>query len=96
MLDIQDKTSLLEKIMAHFGWYKVKMVEFPVTRVETNISLVHEVALTDQEIQDAIDKIKQERSSEQEHQERNSSRQTTKTSRSNSPKRTTNIQKKGI
>ena len=96
MLDIQDKTPLLEKIMAHFGWYKVKMVEFPVTRVETNISLVHEVALTDQEIQNGIDKIKQERSSEQEHQERNRSRQATKTSRSNSSKRTTNIQKKGI
>ena len=89
MLDIQDKTPLLEKIMAHFGWYKVKMVEFPVTRVETNISLVHEVALTDQEIQDAINKIKQERSSEQEHQTRNQVRTATQKSNSNSPKRTT-------
>ena len=96
MLDIQDKTPLLEKIMAHFGWYKVKMIEFPVTRVETNISLVHEVNLSDEEIENAINQIKQERSGEQEHQERNRSRQATKTSRSNSPKRTTNIQKKGI
>ena len=96
MIDIKDNTPLIEKIMAHFGWYKVKMVEFPVTRVETNISLVHEVNLSDEEIENAIDKIKQERSSEQEHQERNRIRQATKTSRSNSPKRTTNIQKKGI
>ena len=37
MIDIVDKKSLIEKIMAHFGWYKVKMVEFPATRIETNI-----------------------------------------------------------
>ena len=37
MIDIVDKKSLIEKIMGHFGWYKVKMVEFPVTRVETNL-----------------------------------------------------------
>jgi len=36
MIDIMDKKSLIEKIMAHFGWYKCKMVEFPVTRMETN------------------------------------------------------------
>jgi hypothetical protein len=36
MIDIVDKKSLIEKIMAHFGWYKCKMVEFPVTRMETN------------------------------------------------------------
>jgi hypothetical protein len=23
--------------MAHFGWYKCKMVEFPAVRIETNI-----------------------------------------------------------
>jgi hypothetical protein len=37
MIDIQDNQTLLEKIMAHFGWYKCKMVEFPATRIETNI-----------------------------------------------------------
>jgi len=37
MIDIQDKQTLVEKIMAHFGWYKCKMVEFPATRIETNI-----------------------------------------------------------
>jgi hypothetical protein len=37
MIDIVDKKSLIEKIMGHFGWYKVKMVEFPATRIETNI-----------------------------------------------------------
>ncbi len=36
-MDIKDETPLIEKIMAHFGWYKVKMVEFPATRIETNI-----------------------------------------------------------
>jgi len=92
---IKDDTSLIEKIMAHFGWFKIKMVEFPVTRVETSVNLIHEVNLTDEEIQDAVNQIKQETSSEQEHPKRNSSRQAPKTSRSNSPKRTTNIQKKG-
>ena len=95
MIDIKDNTLLIEKIMAHFGWYKVKMVEFPVTRVETNISLVHEVNLSDKEIEDAINQIKQERSSQQEHQKRSRSRQTTKTSSSNSPKRTTRSKKEG-
>lgn len=93
---IKDDTSLIEKIMAHFGWFKIKMVEFPVTKVETNINLVHEINLTEKEIQDAINQIKQERNSKQEHQEGNNSRQAPKTSRSNSPRRTTNIQKKGI
>jgi len=37
MIDIQDDQTLVEKIMAHFGWYKCKMVEFPATRIETNI-----------------------------------------------------------
>jgi hypothetical protein len=37
MIDIQNNQTLLEKIMAHFGWYKCKMVEFPATRIETNI-----------------------------------------------------------
>ena len=95
MIDIKDNTPLIEKIMAHFGWYKVKMVEFPVTRVETNISLVHEVNLSDKEIEDAINQIKQERSNQQEHQKRSRSRQTTKTSSSNSPKRTTRSKKEG-
>jgi len=37
MIDIQDNQTLVEKIMAHFGWYKCKMVEFPTVRIETNI-----------------------------------------------------------
>jgi len=37
MIDIKDDQTLVEKIMAHFGWYKCKMVEFPATRIETNI-----------------------------------------------------------
>ena len=95
MIDIKDNTPLIEKIMAHFGWYKVKMVEFPVTRVETNISLVHEVNLSDKEIEDAINQIKQETSSQQEHSARNQVRQTTKTSSSNRPIRQTSSRKKG-
>ena len=91
MIDIKDNTPLIEKIMAHFGWYKVKMVEFPID--EVNIQFIQK--LTEKEIEDAINQIKQERSSQQEHQKRSRSRQTTKTSSSNSLKRTTNIQKKG-
>ena len=88
-MDIKDETPLIEKIMAHFGWYKVKMVEFPVTKVETNINLIHEVALTQEEITNATNKIEQERSRQQKHQTRNQVRTATQKSNSNSPKRTT-------
>ena len=91
MIDIKDNTPLIEKIMAHFGWYKVKMVEFPID--EVNIQFIQK--LTEKDIEDAINQIKQEKSSQQEHQKRSRSRQTPKTSSSNSLKRTTNIQKKG-
>jgi hypothetical protein len=32
--DPQD--TLIEKIMAHFGWYKVKKVELPIENLEIN------------------------------------------------------------
>jgi len=32
--DSQD--TLIEKIMAHFGWYKVKKVELPIENLEIN------------------------------------------------------------
>ena len=94
MIDIKDNTPLIEKIMAHFGWYKVKMIEFPVTRVETNISLVHEVNLSDKEIEDAINQKQVAKSSRQEYRSRNQSRQTPKTSSSNRPIRQTSSRKK--
>ena len=36
-IDIYDSSeTLIEKIMAHFGWYKVKKVELPVENLEIN------------------------------------------------------------
>ena len=70
MIDIKDNTPLIEKIMAHFGWYKVKMVEFPID--EVNIQFIQK--LTEKDIEDAINQIKQERSSQQEHQKRSRGR----------------------
>jgi len=36
-VDIHDPAeSLIEKIMAHFGWYKVMKVELPVENLEVN------------------------------------------------------------
>jgi len=36
-IDIHDpQDTLIEKIMAHFGWYKVKKVELPVENLEIN------------------------------------------------------------
>jgi hypothetical protein len=32
--DIVDGTSLIQKIMAHFGWYKTKMVDLKVDNLE--------------------------------------------------------------
>jgi hypothetical protein len=35
-IDIVDETPLIEKIMAHFGWYKVKKVDLAVENLEIN------------------------------------------------------------
>ena len=40
MIDIVDKKSLIEKIMAHFGWYKVKNVELPIENLEINHTFI--------------------------------------------------------
>ena len=91
MIDIKDNTPLIEKIMAHFGWYKVKMVEFPID--EVNIQFIQK--LTEKDIENAINQVKQETSSQQEHSARNQVRQTPKTSSSNRPIRQTSSRKKG-
>ena len=95
MIDIKDGTKLIDKIMAHFGWYKVKMVEFPVNNLEIthHFTLEPQFNLTDEEIQNALNKIKEQRSSQQEHQEGNRSRKTTKAGSSNSIKRSTRSKK---
>jgi hypothetical protein len=46
-LEICDKTPLIEKIMAHFGWYKVKKVELPVENLEINHIFVMKDIKTD-------------------------------------------------
>ena len=95
MIDIKDGTKLIDKIMAHFGWYKVKMVEFPVSNYEVNhhFTVEPQINFTDEEIQNALNKIKEQRSSQQEHQEGNRSRKTTKAGSSNSIKRSTRSKK---
>lgn len=92
MFDFKDNTPLIEKIMAHFGWYKVKMVEFPIS--EVNIQLVNNVIADTKDIENAINQIKQEGSGQQKYQTRNRARKTSTSSSSNSPKRTTRSQKK--
>jgi hypothetical protein len=39
-IEICDKTPLIEKIMGHFGWYKVKKLELPVENLEINHTFV--------------------------------------------------------
>lgn len=39
-IDIVDGTPLFEKIMAHFGWYKAKKVDFQVEKMETNYTFI--------------------------------------------------------
>ena len=37
-VDIQDGTTLIEKLMAHFGWYKVQMTEMKCDNLEVTYS----------------------------------------------------------
>jgi hypothetical protein len=39
-IEICDKTPLIEKIMGHFGWYKVKKLELPVESLEIKHTFV--------------------------------------------------------
>jgi len=39
-IEIFDQTSLIEKIMGHFGWYKVKKVELPIENLEINHTFI--------------------------------------------------------
>ena len=95
MIDIITGQSLFEKIMAHFGWYKTKMVEFPVSNLEIthHFTLEPQINFTDEEIQNAINQVSELKKRRQEHQEGNGRRKATKTGSSNSPKRTTRSKK---
>ena len=95
MIDIKDGTRLIDKIMAHFGWYKVKMVEFPVSNLEIthHFTVEPQINFTAEEIQNALNQIKEQRSSQQEHQEGNRSRKTTTAGSCNSIKRSTRSKK---
>ena len=42
-IEIYDKTPLIEKIMGHFGWYKVKKVELPIE----NLAISHVFLMKD-------------------------------------------------
>jgi hypothetical protein len=39
-IEICEKTPLIEKIMAHFGWYKVQKVEMQVENIEINHTFI--------------------------------------------------------
>jgi hypothetical protein len=91
-IDIVDDRSLFEKIMNHFGWYKTKMCDLKIDRIDVDYHFVVELPKKDE---NAINKKQIPESSRQEHRNRNQSRKTPKTSSSNSTKRTTNSQKKG-
>jgi hypothetical protein len=89
-LDIVDDRSLFEKIMNHFGWYKTKMCDVKIDRLDVDYHFVVELP---KEHENAINKEQVAESSRQEHRSRNQSRKTSKTSSSNSVKRTTRSQK---
>ena len=92
-VEILDERSLFEKLMNHYGWYKTKMSDVKIDRLEVDYRFIMDLP---EELKNAINQEQVAKSSKQEHRSRNQGRQTTKTSSSNSPKRTTNIQKKGI
>jgi hypothetical protein len=50
-LDIEDGTPLIEKIMAHFGWYKVKKVDLQVE----NLEVIYNIGLKVPEIEEKED-----------------------------------------
>ena len=50
-IDIEDGTPLIEKIMAHFGWYKVKKVDLPVE----NLEIVYNIGIKVPEIEEKTD-----------------------------------------
>jgi hypothetical protein len=40
-IDIHDpQDTLIEKIMAHFGWYKVKKVELPIENLDISYTFI--------------------------------------------------------
>ncbi len=92
-IELLDSRSILEKLMNHFGWYKTQQTELKIDKLEVDYRFIVEIP---EEIKNAINQEQVTKSSRQEHRSRNQSRQTPKTSSSNRPKRTTNIQKKGI
>ena len=92
-VEILDERSLFEKLMNHYGWYKTKMSDVKIDRLEVDYRFIMDLP---EELKNAINQEQVAKSSKQEHRSRNQGRQTTKTSSSNSPKRTTSYKKKGI
>jgi hypothetical protein len=39
-IELVEETPLIEKIMGHFGWYKVKKVELPIENLEITHTFV--------------------------------------------------------
>ena len=92
-IELLDERSLFEKLMNHFGWYKTQMSDLKVDRIEVDYHFIVEVP---KELQDAIDKKQVTESSKRKYTKRSTGREASASGSSNSPKRTTNIQKKGI
>jgi len=94
-MDIQllDERSMFEKLMNHFGWYKTKMSDLKVDRVEVDYRFIVEVP---KELQDAIDKKQVTKGSKRKYTKRSASWQASKASSSNSTKRATSSKEKGI
>jgi len=90
-VELLDERSLFEKMMNHFGWYKTQMTDVKIDKLEVDYRFIMEIP---EEIKNAINQKQIAKSSEQEHRSRNQSRQTPKTSSSNSPIRKTSSRKK--
>jgi hypothetical protein len=92
-VELLDDRSLFEKVINHFGWYKTKMTDVKIEKLEVDYRFIMEIL---EEIKSAINQKQVAKSPGQEHRSRNQSRKTPKTSRRNSHKHSTISKKEGI
>jgi hypothetical protein len=91
-IELLDDRSLFEKIMNHFGWYKTKMSDLKIDRLDVDYRFVIEP----KEQGDAFNEEQVTKSSKRKYQKRDASGEAPKASSSNRTKRTTSSKEKGI
>jgi hypothetical protein len=91
-IELLDERSWFEKLMNHFGWYKTQMSDLKIDKLEVDYRFIVEVP---KELKDAINQEQVTESSKRKYTKRSAGRKASKTSSSNSIKRTTGSTKKG-